>query len=62
MSLNKMNSEYKKKDFSITMDEKLNKILEEYLIKKGISNKSKYIESLVKKDMIERGENIEENF
>lgn len=62
MARNKMNSEYKKKDFSITMDEKLNKILEEYLIKKGISNKSKYIESLVKKDMIERGENIEENF
>ena len=43
------------------MNIKLNKLLEDYLIKKGI-NKSRYIESLVKKDLEDRGENIEPNF
>jgi metal-responsive CopG/Arc/MetJ family transcriptional regulator len=62
MARKKLNDDEKRSNFSITMDEKLNNILEEYLIKKGISNKSKYIESLVKKDMIDRGEDIKEEY
>ena len=58
----KLSEEDKKNNFSISMDQKLNKILEEYLIKKGISNKSKYIESLVKKDLEDKGENFENDF
>jgi metal-responsive CopG/Arc/MetJ family transcriptional regulator len=58
----KLNDEDKKKDFSISMDQKLNKILEEYLTKKGISNKSKYIESLVKKDLESKGEKFDNEF
>jgi hypothetical protein len=61
MARRKMTEDEKKKDFSITMNIKLNKLLEDYLIKKGI-NKSRYIESLVKKDLEDRGENIEPNF
>ena len=62
MSRQKLSEENKKKEFSISINEKLNTILEEYLINKGITNKSKYIESLVKKDLKDRGENIETNF
>jgi len=62
MTRKKINDEDKKKDFSISMDQKLNKILEEYLTKKGISNKSKYIESLVKKDLESKGEKFENEF
>lgn len=62
MARQKLSEEDKKKEFSISINEKLNTILEEYLINKGITNKSKYIENLVKKDLKERGENIETNF
>ena len=58
----KLNDEDKKSNFSITMDEKLNSILEDFLTKKGISNKSKYIESLVKKDLEDKGEKFETDF
>jgi len=50
----KLNEEDKRKNFSITMNEKLNELLEKYLSDKGV-NKSKYIESLVKKDMKDKG-------
>lgn len=59
MARQKLSEEDKKKEFSISINEKLNTILEEYLINKGITNKSKYIENLVKKDLKERGENID---
>lgn len=57
----KINDKDKKKDFSISMNKILNNILENFLVQKNI-NKSKYIESLVKRDMIERGEKLEDNF
>jgi metal-responsive CopG/Arc/MetJ family transcriptional regulator len=61
MARQKLDEEDKRKNFSITMDEKLNELLEKYLTEKGV-NKSKYIESLVKKDMTEKGEDIENEF
>jgi metal-responsive CopG/Arc/MetJ family transcriptional regulator len=51
MSRQKLPDEDKRKEFSITMNEKLNTILEKYMTEKGIDNKSKYIERLVEEDM-----------
>lgn len=62
MARHKLQEEDKKKDFSITINDRLNKILEDYMIKMGITNKSKYIESLVKKDLEDRGEKINLDF
>jgi len=62
MARHKLQEEDKKKEFSITINDRLNKILEDYMIKKGITNKSKYIESLVKKDLEDRGEKINLDF
>lgn len=62
MARQKLTEDKKKKEFSITMNEKLNDILEKYMVDNGMSNKSKYIEDLVKKDLENRGENIEPDF
>lgn len=62
MARHKLLPDDKRKKFSISINEKLNIILEEYLIGKGITNKSKYIENLVEKDLKDRGENIERKF
>ena len=52
----------KKKDkFSVTIDEKLNSLLEKFLEEKG-HNRSRYIENLIEKDMKERGKDINKNF
>lgn len=58
----KIPDEKKKDKFAITIDEKLSDILKEYLDTNEISNKSKYIESLIRKDMEERGQNINREF
>lgn len=55
----KIPDENKKKKFSITIDERLSLLLDKYMSENNINNKSLYIESLVRKDMKERGENIE---
>lgn len=55
----KIPNENKKKKFSITIDERLSLLLDKYMSENNINNKSLYIESLVRKDMKERGENIE---
>ena len=53
----------KKKDkTAVTIDEKLSNLLDDYLSKKKISNKSKYIENLIREDMKQRGENVEREF
>ena len=56
-----MTDEEKKKDFSVTMNIKLTNILDDYLTKKGV-NRSRYIENLIKKDLENKGKNIEPNF
>ena len=52
----------KKKDkFSVTIDEKLNELLNKFIEEKGY-NRSRYIESLIEKDMSEKGHNIKKEF
>jgi hypothetical protein len=47
---------------TLTIDENIVEILEKYLEDNNIKNKSKYIESLIRKDMQERGKNINREF
>jgi len=52
----------KKKDkFSVTIDEKLNELLNKFIEERGY-NRSRYIESLIEKDMSEKGHNIKKEF
>ncbi len=52
----------KKKDkFSVTIDKKLNDLLEKFL-EENEHNRSRYIESLIEKDMKERGNEIKKEF
>lgn len=57
MARKKIRIEEKKPKIGITIDNKLNDILEEYLAEIGI-NKSKYIENLIRKDFEKNGKNI----
>lgn len=61
MTRKKLPEGIKKKEFSVSINNKLDDKLDEYLLDKEIS-KSKYIANLVKEDMKERGENIEDDF
>lgn len=58
----KISEEKKRKKFSITIDKRLINVLDKYLDSNNISNKSKYIENLVRIDMEKRGEKIDINF
>jgi len=58
----KIPEDKKRADLGITIDSQLLKILEEYLIQNNISNKSKYIENLIREDFEKKGKNIERNF
>lgn len=58
----KISDEEKKKKFSITIDERLSLMLDKYMKDNNIKNKSTYIESLVRKDMMNKGEKIERKF
>ena len=62
MGRHKISDINKKKDLTITVDIKLNEMLETYLSLNKIGNKSKYIENLIKNDLIKRGENIVDEF
>lgn len=52
----------KKEKMTLTIDEKLMEIFDKYLEDDKISNKSKYIESLIRKDMEERNKNTNREF
>jgi len=58
----KIPDERKKDKFTITIDEKLSEIMNKFLEDKDISNKSKYIEDLIRKDMEQRGLNLKREF
>ena len=58
---NKLPEEKKKKKFSVSIDNDLNSVLEEHLAELDV-NKSKYIEYLIRKDMENRGEDVEKEF
>ena len=59
---NKIPDDKKKEKMTLTIDENISEILDKYLEDNDIKNKSKYIESLIRKDMKERGKNIDREF
>ena len=53
----------KKKDkTAVTIDQNLLNLFNEFFDENEISNKSKYIENLIRKDMLERGKNVDREF
>ena len=58
----KVPDDKKRVDVGITIDTQLFELLEEYLVDNDISNRSKYIEKLIREDFEKRGKNIERNF
>lgn len=61
MARQKLPEDEKKKEFSVSINNKLDDKLEKYLLDKGIS-KSKYVANLVKEDMKKRGEDVQDDF
>jgi metal-responsive CopG/Arc/MetJ family transcriptional regulator len=57
----KIPDEMKKDKFTITIDEKLNDIVNEYLESNDIK-RSNYIEKLIREDMEKKGKNIDRSF
>jgi len=57
----KIPDEMKKDKFTITIDEKLNDIVNEYLYRNDIK-RSNYIEKLIREDMEKKGKNIDRSF
>ena len=58
----KMDDDKKKEKMTLTIDEKIGELFEKYLEDNDISNKSKYIENLIRKDMEENGKTIKREF
>jgi metal-responsive CopG/Arc/MetJ family transcriptional regulator len=58
----KIPEDKKKVNVNVTIDTQLNQILEEYMEENEISNKSKYIEKLIREDFERKGKNIEREF
>ena len=58
----KIPDDKKRKSLTLTIDEDLLNLFDEYTIDKKIKNKSRYIESLIRKDMESRGEDIKREF
>lgn len=59
---NKIPEDKKRVNANITIDSELFKILEEYLLDNNISNRSKYIEKLIREDFERKGKTIEREF
>lgn len=59
MSRKKLLETDKKKEFSISVNIELLKLMEKYMIDNNIKNRSKYIEYLVREDMKSRGKNVD---
>jgi metal-responsive CopG/Arc/MetJ family transcriptional regulator len=57
MSRKKLSDENKKPGISITIDNKLDDIMEDYLKENNV-NRSKYIEHLIRKDFESKGYNV----
>jgi metal-responsive CopG/Arc/MetJ family transcriptional regulator len=58
----KIPDDKKKEKMTLTIDEKIVDLFNKYLEENQISNKSKYIENLIRKDMEERGNNLIKKF
>ncbi len=59
---NKKPEEKKKKKLSICVNEKLLEVLTKYLETEDIPKRSRYIESLIEKDMKKRGKDVNKEF
>lgn len=62
MARHKLPEDKKKKEFSITIDDRIIELMDKYIEEKGIKNKSQYIEYLIREDMKNRGEDVEKDF
>lgn len=62
MSRKSIPIEEKKKKIAITLDEKLSEMLNEHLNNIDMPNRSKYIENLIRKDMLSKGVELNEKF
>ena len=58
----KIQDDMKKEKMTLTIDEKVVEIYDKYLEDNEITNKSKYIENLIRKDMEDRGKEIIKKF
>ena len=61
MSRHKLSDDVKKPKISITLNKELDSVLQEYIEENDL-NRSKYIEELIKKDMLSRGYKIKQDF
>jgi len=59
MARHKLNEEDKRKDFSVSINEELYKLMEKYMEDNNIKNRSRYIEHLVRLDLKKRGEDVD---
>lgn len=62
MARHKIPDSEKRKDVTFSVNLVLNEKLEKYLEDNGYTNKSKYIEKLIKEDLKKRGEDIDDKF
>lgn len=58
----KMDNNKKKKKLTITINEELSKIFSKYIEDNNISNISRVVEDLIRKDMSEKGEDVSRDF
>jgi metal-responsive CopG/Arc/MetJ family transcriptional regulator len=58
----KIPDDMKKEKMTLTIDEKVVELFDKYLEDNEITNKSKYIESLIRKDMSDRGKEVIKKF
>lgn len=58
----KMDNNKKKKKLTITINEELSKIFSKYVEDNNISNISRIVEDLIRKDMSDKGEDVSRDF
>lgn len=58
----KIPEEKKKEKMTLTIDEKVINLFDKYLSDNDITNKSKYIENLIRKDMYSKGKDVNKEF
>lgn len=58
----KIPDDMKREKFTVSIDERLYELLENFLKEKGHPNRSRYIENLIEKDMLEKGHDIKKKF
>lgn len=61
MARKKLSDDVKKPKIGITLNKDLDNIMSDY-IKENKINRSKYIENLIKEDMLKRGKQIKKDF